>query len=492
MVSRVPDTRISQANKAPINIDGSYVLYWMVANRRVRWSFSLERAIEWAEELGKPLLLLEGLRCDYPWASDRLHSFILQGMKDNRERLKGSAVCYYPYVEAKKGEGKGLLGALASDASIVVADSFPAFFLPHMVREAAKGLSVRVETVDSNGLLPLVDADRVFSSAYSFRRFLQKKLPGEFDGLPKKDPLAGIALPVMVEPPPKITAQWPLASHEVLSAAPEALRTLPLNHSVSAVEARGGAEAAKETLKAFIRFRLHLYHLDRNHPDRNATSGLSPYLHFGHISVHEIFHALSEAEEWSPERLSSTVSGQRTGWWGMSEGAEAFLDQLVTWRELGFNMCSKRDDHDRFESLPDWAARELIDHEGDERPFLYSMDQFEAAKTHDAIWNAAQRELVEEGRIHNYLRMLWGKKILEWSSSPREALEIMIELNNKYALDGRDPNSYTGIFWILGRYDRPFGPSRPIFGKVRYMSSKSTARKLELEDYLNHYGTSPA
>jgi deoxyribodipyrimidine photo-lyase len=176
----------------------------------------------------------------------------------------------------------------------------------------------------------------------------------------------------------------------------------------------------------------------------------------------------------------------------MSEGAEAFLDQLVTWRELGFNMCSKREDHDQFESLPPWAIKELHEHAGDRRPFLYSLEEFKAAKTHDELWNAAQRELLEQGWIHNYLRMLWGKKILEWSSSPREALGAMIELNNKYALDGRDPNSYSGIFWVLGRYDRPFGPSRPIFGKIRYMSSKSTARKLALADYLNRYGPAPA
>jgi len=492
MVSRVPDIRISRANLAPININGSYVLYWMVANRRVRWNFSLERAIEWTKELGKPLLILEGLRCDYPWASDRLHSFILQGMRDNRESLKGSTVCYYPYVEAKKDEGKGLLRALASDASIIVTDYFPAFFLPHMVKGAARKLSVRVETVDSNGLLPLGEADRFFSTAFSFRRFLQKRLPGEFDRFPKKDPLAALSVPFMPAPAPKITTQWPLASDEVLKATPEILRGLPIDHSVGAVQVQGGTEAAKERLKAFLRFKLRQYHLDRNHPDRNTTSGFSPYLHFGHISVHEIFHAIGEAEEWSPERLPSTVSGQRAGWWGMSEGAESFLDQLVTWRELGFNMCSKRDDYDRYESLPAWSVKEFLDHEKDQRPFLYSLDEFEAAKTHDELWNAAQRELLEEGQIHSYLRMLWGKKILEWSSSAGEALGIMIELNNKYALDGRDPNSYTGIFWILGRYDRPFGPSRPIFGKVRYMSSKSTARKLDLEGYLNRYGASSA
>jgi deoxyribodipyrimidine photo-lyase len=171
----------------------------------------------------------------------------------------------------------------------------------------------------------------------------------------------------------------------------------------------------------------------------------------------------------------------------MSAGAEARLDELVTWRELGFNMAARRDDYDRYESLPDWARKTLEKHQRDRRPTVYSLEDFEAAATHDPLWNAAQRQLVREGRIHNYLRMLWGKKILEWSASPRDALETMIELNNRFALDGRDPNSYSGIFWCLGRYDRAWGPERPIFGTVRYMSSENTARKLHVTQYLRRY-----
>jgi deoxyribodipyrimidine photo-lyase len=460
----------------------------MVAARRVRWNFALDHAVEWSKELRQPLLILEALRCGYPWASDRLHTFILQGMKENLEQLKGSAACYYPYVETNKDEGKGLLESLAKDASLVVTDDFPAFFVPRMVTEAGRKLQVRLEKVDSNGLLPLRRADRVFSTAYSFRRFLQKSLPEDIDQFPRENPLAEGSMPAMPEPPPNVLRRWPIASDEMLTATPEALSRLPIGHRVGAVQTRGGSETAREKLRIWIRSGRHGYHLDRNHPDRNAASGLSPYLHFGHISVHEVFRALCEAEEWSRERLSIQASGQRTGWWNMSDGTEAFLDQLITWRELGFNMCSNGKDHDRFESLPAWANRELSEHEKDPRPVLYSIDELEAAETHDPLWNAAQRELLQEGRIHNYLRMLWGKKILEWSPSPLEALESMIELNNKYALDGRDPNSYTGIFWVLGRYDRPFGPSRPIFAKVRYMSSRSTARKLELDNYMSRYG----
>ncbi len=173
---------------------------------------------------------------------------------------------------------------------------------------------------------------------------------------------------------------------------------------------------------------------------------------------------------------------------GASSAAEAFLDELVTWRELGYNMCAHRDDYNQYESLPDWARTTLEKHARDRRQRIYSLRQLERSETYDPLWNAAQRQLVREGRMHNYLRMLWGKKILEWTPSPREALAVMLELNNKYAVDGRDPNSYSGIFWCLGRYDRPWGPERKIFGKVRYMSSENTARKLSVAGYLERYG----
>ena len=174
----------------------------------------------------------------------------------------------------------------------------------------------------------------------------------------------------------------------------------------------------------------------------------------------------------------------------MSPAAESFLDELVTWRELGYNGSFRREDNEEYGALPDWALETLADHEGDEREHVYSLEQFERAETHDELWNAAQRELLLDGRIHNYLRMVWGKKILEWSATPQDALEVMIELNNKYALDGRDPNSYSGIFWVLGRYDRAWGPEREIFGKVRYMSSENTARKMSVKGYLERYGDS--
>jgi deoxyribodipyrimidine photo-lyase len=195
------------------------------------------------------------------------------------------------------------------------------------------------------------------------------------------------------------------------------------------------------------------------------------------------------AEGWTPLRLSDRADGAREGWWGMGDGAEAFLDQLVTWRELGYNLSSRRDDYAAYESLPGWARDTLEEHEVDPRPHTYTLEEFREARTHDPLWNAAQRQLLREGVIHNYLRMLWGKKILEWAPSAREALEIMVDLNDRFATDGRDPNSYSGIFWCLGRYDRGW-PERPIFGKVRSMSSESTRRKIKLKKYLETFSSS--
>jgi deoxyribodipyrimidine photo-lyase len=237
----------------------------------------------------------------------------------------------------------------------------------------------------------------------------------------------------------------------------------------------------------FLDQRFRRYGEDRNEPDRDATSGLSPYLHFGHLSTHELFARIAQHEKWRPEKLSLRATGSREGWWNMSSNAETFLDQLITWRELGYNFTAHRPDYDRYESLPGWAQRTLQKHAQDDREHIYSLEKFEEAATYDPLWNAAQTQLVSEGVIHNYLRMLWGKKIIEWSPTPREALRVMIHLNNKYGLDGRNPNSYSGIFWVMGRYDRPWGPERAIFGTVRYMSSTNTIRKVSVKNYLQKY-----
>ncbi len=486
--SSVPSQRITPCNRAPLNAHGHFVLYWMIASRRLSWNFALQRAVQWCQALDKPLLILEALRVGYEWASDRIHAFIIQGMVENARRLQEVGVSYYPYLEPRPHAGKGLLASLSTKACVVVTDEFPAFFIPKMVNSAAQKLKVLLEKVDSNGILPLRCAPRCFSTAHSFRRFLQSCLETHLQKQPKIEPLEELTQRRPPEIPREVIEKWPPASELTLEQLPRILGALPLDHSVPPSPLVGGSSKAKEVLRSFLRDKLTHYASARNHPDQEATSGLSPYLHFGHISAHQIVTEALEEEGWSLSTAGRMATGSARGWWGLSPDLEAFLDQVITWRELGFNFCFHREDYSRYESLPDWAISVLEKHASDPRPYLYSLQQLENATTHDLVWNAAQRELLRQGKVHNYLRMLWGKKILEWSGSPREALEAMIHLNNKWALDGRDPNSYSGIFWCLGRYDRPWGPRRPVFGTVRYMSSSSALHKLKMRSYLERYG----
>ena len=487
-MSQVPAARTRTLNEAGTDPQGKYVLYWMIATRRTKWNFALQRAVELAREYKKPLVVFEALRCGYPWASDRLHRFVIDGMMDNAAALADRPVTYFPYLETKAGAGRGLLRKLASQAVTVVTDDFPCFFLPRMVQSAADQLKVRLESIDSNGIFPLRATDRVFTRAYSFRRFLQKTITPYLLEMPQANPLARAKLPALKKLPDEITRRWPAA--DVANWQESAgLAKLPIDHAVGVTEIRGGSRRANKALRGFIKNKLDVYDTDRNQPELEVTSGLSPYLHFGHISAHQVVDKLLQREDWSPNRLASKATGSSSGWWGLSEPTESFLDELITWREIGYNMCALREDYAQYESLPDWAQATLEDHAGDPRAHVYSLEQFEHADTHDPLWNAAQRQLVREGRIHNYLRMLWGKKILEWTDHPRDALDVMVELNNKYALDGRNPNSYSGIFWVLGRYDRAWGPERPIFGKIRYMSSENTARKVRVKDYVRRYGS---
>ena len=485
MIASIPDQRIERLPHSKDFVEeGDYVLYWMVAHRRTRWNYGLQHAIRLAQEHNKGLIVFEALRLDYEWASVRTHRFIAEGMQDNAQRCKQAGVSYYPYVEPTSGAGRGLLAALAKNAAVVVTDLFPCFFLPKMQTAAASKLDAPLQRVDSNGILPLSESGRVFTTAASFRRHLQKTLRPHLSTWPVEDPLA---YPVREAPLPlECLSKWPPAS---LGNVDALLRPLKLDREVAPVPFQGGANTAEACLTEFLGDRHSRYHTDRNKIEDGSASGLSPYLHFGHLSAHEIVHRALQQNNWSVHQLAEKPNGSRKGWWGLPEHTEGLMDQVITWRELGYVFCHHRpNDYDQFESLPNWAQETLQIHAVDTRPTLYSLEQLESAQTQDPIWNAAQRQLRQEGRIHNYLRMLWGKKILEWSASPEEALSTLIQLNNRWAIDGRNPNSYSGIFWTLGRFDRAWGPERPIFGKIRYMSSDSTARKIKLKQYLSRFG----
>jgi deoxyribodipyrimidine photo-lyase len=484
----IPQTRLRVVADRPVNPTGRYILYWMVASRRTRWNYSLDRAVEWANQLGRPILIFEPLRLDYPWASDRFHQFVIDGMADTHRVLEGvRGVTYLPYVEPHPGAGRGLLAALAAHASLVVTDDYPAFMMARMVEAAAVQVERRFEAVDANGLLPMRVPDQTFQTAYAFRRFLQRILPEHLRERPLPDPLKRLSSPgPSPDVPTDVVCRWPSPTEAILAGTAR-VADLQIEHSVGPVGQRGGATTASATLTRFLDQDLAAYGETRNKVERDATSRLSPYLHFGHISSWEVVAALLDREGWVG-CTSARATGAREGWWNVSPASEAFLDQIVTWRELGFNMCVRQPDtYDRFESLPTWAQATLGKHDANPRAYRYGLETFERASTHDPLWNAAQVQLMREGRIHSYLRMLWGKKILEWTPSSRDALGVMIELNNKYAIDGRDPNSYSGIFWTFGRYDRPWVPERPIFGSIRYMSSENTARKMSVSSYVRRF-----
>jgi deoxyribodipyrimidine photo-lyase len=486
--SLAPPLRVTACNDRPVRARGAYVLYWMIAARRTSDSHALDHALARAAELDLPLLVLEPLRAGYRWASDRLHRFVLDGMAANARAFAAAGITYHPYVEPAPGAGRGLLAELAKRAALVVTDEQPGFFLPRMVAAAAAALDVRVEQVDGNGLLPLRAHGRAFPTAAAFRWQLQRELPAHLSELPHPAPLAHLPRARQgAELAATILRRWPAASAALLAGDPAALAALPIDHAVPIALRRGGAPAALAALRGFVADRLDRYGVDRSQPDDDVASGLSPYLHFGHVGAAAVARAVWAAADWAPSRLAPRATGKREGWWGAPPAVESFLDELITWRELGHGFCFHRDDFDRYESLPDWARGSLDGHAGDPRPHRYDRATLEAAATHDPLWNAAQTQLVREGTIHNYLRMLWGKKILEWSPSPRAALAVLIELNNRHALDGRDPNSYSGIFWTLGRFDRPWAPERPIFGVIRYMASVATARKLRVKGYLARY-----
>ncbi len=487
MIEPIPSVRVRTCNAMPLRTDGAFVLYWMLAARRTTWNYGLQHAAAIAEELQRPLLVLEPIECSYPWACDRFHAFILDGMAQQAAELTKHAVAYYPYVEPARGQARGLVQELSRHACAVIADDYPMFVMRQRLASAAEKLTVRLDAVDSNGLLPMRLVAEPFVTARSFRTMLRKTLPRALQQPPMPDPLARCALPAVAPIPAEIAARWPLADRALLEACAGRVAHLPIDHSVAEVQTPGGQAAARDCLDRFVRGRLDRYHENRNVPDDDATSRLSPYLHFGHISPHEILDAIGTQVGWSPQHLSQGAPAEGEGWWRMSPGAEAFLDQLVTWRELALNTALTLDRFDAYESLPPWALRTLERHASDDRPTVVDRAALESGTTADPIWNAAQGQLLQEGVVHGMMRMLWGKKILEWSSNPREALATLIDLNNKYAIDGRDPNSVSGIFWTLGRYDRPFGPERRVFGLIRYMTSRAMARKTSILEYVRRY-----
>lgn len=465
---------------------GDYVLYWMQINRRFHYNFALEYAIAWANKLGKPLLIFEAFSCDYPWATARTHTFMMQGMKEHLDVADQKNLNYLSFAEQKPGEYMELLKKLASKACMLITDEYPVFIMKKRNETLPAELSISYITVDSNGLIPLGLTEKDPYSAYLFRKIMQKHFIEAFTNPPKENPLDDLENQQKNELPESWFNGLPDV-RKALNNIPEFVQGLDIDQTVKPIDWKGGRSAALSRLKGFVDNGLLVYDEKRNDPDEKKTSNLSPWLHFGNISEYEIVTEVLkyQPEGWDLDKITFN-QGSTGGFFNGDPNIDSFLDEVITWREVGFHFAHHRPDYDQFESLPQWAQDTLNEHTIDPREFVYTYEELAQSKTHDDIWNAAQTQLREEGIIHNYLRMLWGKKILQWTPDPQTALKYLIDLNNTYAIDGRDPNSYSGIFWCLGRFDRPW-QEREIFGKIRYMTSDSTRKKVKLKEYLKKF-----
>jgi deoxyribodipyrimidine photo-lyase len=448
--------RIRRLNELPLR-RGAYVLYWMQSAVRGTHNPALEYAVEQADALALPVLVVFGLTPAYPEGNLRHYTFLLEGLRDAERELAalGIQLAVLP-VTAGNPAGPGAAAVhLAEEAALLVTDCG---YLRHQRawrQRVTATVGCSVVQVEADLVVPLEQASAKLEWAAAtlrpkIRRQLQEYLLAPPPGRrPRRDSL-GL----------RVIDRLPV------SEPAELLSGLELDHGVPPVAGLpGGSTAAWKQLEQFVAAPLRLYHLQRSDPGRAVGSGLSPYLHFGHISPVTIALRIRRARGVPPE------------------AKDAFLEELIVRRELAFNYVYFEPAYDQYHGLPDWARRTLAEHAHDPRPYLYDRAQLEAAATHDPYWNAAMREMLHTGKTHGYMRMYWGKKILEWSERPEQAFDTALYLNNRFSLDGRDANSYAGVAWCFGRHDRPW-PERAVYGKVRTMTAAGLKHKFDMEAYL--------
>ena len=427
--------------------NGKYVLYWMQAAQRTEYNHALEYSIRRANELKKPVLVSFGITDNWPEANLRHYYFMLEGLREVKRNLRSKGI--QMVIQHESPDLSTI--KLAKDAALVVVDAGQLRIQRKWRRNVAKQIACPLYEVETNLIVPVEEASSKENfSAGTFRPRITKKLDYYLVPLkhkkPKPDSLGLKFTPFDIDDIDK------------------AISKLNIDRSVGKVDTfRGGTGEAKRRLSVFLRNKLDSFAGLRNDPNADCVSNMSPYLHFGHIS--SLYIALKVLET-------------------SSRGREAYLEELIVRRELSHNFVFFNDSYDTFNSLPPWAMRTLNFHSRDKRPYLYSLEQFEKAQTHDPYWNAAQKEMVLTGKMHGYMRMYWGKKILEWSKDPKTGIKTALYLNNKYELDGRDPNAFAGVAWCFGKHDRAWA-ERPVFGKIRYMNAAGLKRKFDIDAYVN-------
>ncbi|MEP7213007.1 MAG: deoxyribodipyrimidine photo-lyase [Acidobacteriota bacterium] len=447
--------RVIQLNDADPNPDARYILYWMQMFKRVGNNHALTFAIRKANDFKLPLVVYEGLKYYYPWASDRIHTFILEGVEEKREAFERLGIRYVFYLQKDKHSLKRTVAKIAKDAALIVTDDFPCFIIPGHNKTIAAKATVPVFAVDSNGVIPISKFEKEEYAAYTIRPKIKRLLPEYLKPMPVET--IDIKVPdIEVDCPDTIVTADNIA---------ELVAECDIDHSIKPSGVyHGGTANGRMRLNKFLTEILPDYETARNKPDRDGSSRLSSYLHFGFLSPLEIALAVQDAD--APQTAK-----------------EAYLEELIVRRELSYNFTSHNAQYDSLDSLPAWAHKTMREHIDDERPVIYSLEQLEAGETQDELWNASQREMVATGEMHNYVRMLWGKNVIAWTRSYEEAFAILEHLNNKYCLDGRNPNSYAGILWCFGKHDRPW-MTRPVFGTMRYMTSGSTGKKFDSKKYI--------
>ncbi|MDZ7638027.1 MAG: deoxyribodipyrimidine photo-lyase [Bryobacterales bacterium] len=447
--------RVFQANAAEFRPGADYVLYWCQANRRVESNHALLFAAHLANERDLPLLVLHRLTFKHHLANDRLHTFALEGVPALERDLRAAGAGFCFYLQRTFADNDDVFFKLASRAAAVVTDDFPTSSTRKNNEHIANEVDCPYFQVDSSCVVPMRKIEKKQYAAYTLRPRIHRALPNYLTAAPGLTIRRPFTLPLPT-----------VHTGVTVENIPSLVASCAIDHGVKpSISFAGGREAAEKHLHCFLDAKFRGYAEGRNEPSKHVTSNLSPYLHFGYISSLEVALAAKERAK------------------ALDVDAESFLEELIVRRELAFNHALFSARPDCLKNLPEWALDTLRTHAKDPRDPSYERAQFENAETHDALWNATQKEMRLRGKIHGYYRMYWGKKIIEWSPTCQDALETMIHIHDRYALDGRDPNTYTSILWCFGLHDRPW-QERPIFGKVRYMALSGMERKTDVGAYL--------